>query len=315
MSGLDQQGTTNEALAEAVFELRDQVQVLWHAIDELREGIDYALRNGREPDWHIEPPGTFSDLPPDRYCDELAARLNETVPANRIDEPDRHPNEIAHDEEGTEPPDGDFALDEPTEEAAPQRADALGIEGESPSEPQDCESRPATPSDENHTEILPESHTDAGNTDPSSPAESANAGRATQQRTLLTTVTIRQRQRRLPGHRLRSRRQSLATRRPKLRQNGRQSTTNHSTRCRITRPSENGWPMGESLPQGYRRILVGCEGIAINSSHGWSTITTRSNCRRWPCDAVAFTPAKTARSRTRRPCIKPCSRSTPSDSR
>jgi len=46
-----QQDADNGQLAVNVSELRDEVNVLWHAIDELREVFEYAVRNGREVPW------------------------------------------------------------------------------------------------------------------------------------------------------------------------------------------------------------------------------------------------------------------------
>jgi ABC-type transporter Mla subunit MlaD len=68
--------TTDEArdaLADEVRQLREEVRVVWEAVDELREALEHALRNPPEP-----PPPSFrlTSMAADPTADDFAERLN-----------------------------------------------------------------------------------------------------------------------------------------------------------------------------------------------------------------------------------------------
>ncbi len=68
------------ALTEQVKNLTDHVQVLWTAIDDIRQEFEWAVRNDRMRG--TEPPMHITSMPKDPCAPDFGERINRFTPAN-----------------------------------------------------------------------------------------------------------------------------------------------------------------------------------------------------------------------------------------
>jgi hypothetical protein len=71
----------HDTLADEVRQLREEVRVVWEAVDELRESMEHALRNPPEPP---PPPFRLTSMAADPTAEDFAERLN-AIPLEQIE--------------------------------------------------------------------------------------------------------------------------------------------------------------------------------------------------------------------------------------